>query len=44
MEQPLRTHLTRDLIRPRDGIVHSLESSGLGIELSEESTNRYEVH
>jgi L-alanine-DL-glutamate epimerase-like enolase superfamily enzyme len=43
MEQPLRTQLITEPIRPRDGIVHVPEGPGLGIELNEEVAGRYEI-
>ncbi|MBN1828698.1 MAG: mandelate racemase/muconate lactonizing enzyme family protein, partial [Deltaproteobacteria bacterium] len=43
MDQPLRTNLLKEAIRPRDGIVHVPEGPGLGIELDEGILSCYEV-
>jgi L-alanine-DL-glutamate epimerase-like enolase superfamily enzyme len=43
MDQPLRTRLARNPIRPRDGIVFAPEEPGLGIELNEATLSQYEV-
>jgi L-rhamnonate dehydratase len=43
MDQPLRTKLARNPIRPRDGIIHAPEGPGLGIELDEATLSKYEV-
>ena len=41
---PLRTDLLREPIRPRDGLVTVPEGPGLGIELNEETLERYRWH
>jgi L-rhamnonate dehydratase len=43
MEQPLRTMLCVDPIRPIDGVVAVPKGPGLGIELNEDVVRRYEV-
>jgi L-alanine-DL-glutamate epimerase-like enolase superfamily enzyme len=43
VDQPLRTSLAKEPIRPRDGIVAVPEAPGLGIELNDAAISRYEV-
>ena len=43
MDQPLRTQLLKEPIRPRDGIVHVPKSPGLGIELNDEIVRQFEI-
>jgi L-rhamnonate dehydratase len=44
MDQPLRTKLARNPIRPQAGIVFVPQEPGLGIELDEATISKYEVH
>jgi L-alanine-DL-glutamate epimerase-like enolase superfamily enzyme len=43
MDQPLRTRLAKEPIRPREGIVHVSESPGLGIELNDDTVREFEI-